>query len=387
MLAAGVRVIDVGVCPTPVLYFAIRHLKTDGGLMITASHNPPEYNGFKVCVGPDTIFGDEIQRFRRLLERSDFVTGQGTSENYDILTPYREYLVQNIQLEREVRVAVDAGNGTGGVVAGPVLKGLGCHPEELYFEMDGGFPNHEPDPTVPANMTTLADTVVGQGLELGIGFDGDADRIGVVDEKGQIIYGDMLIVIFAREILKEHPGATVVGEVKCSHKMYEDITSHGGRPIMWKTGHSLIKKKLRDEKAALAGEMSGHLFFADRYFGYDDAVYAACRLLEIVSRRKEPLSQYLKDLPRTYNTPEIRVPCPEEVKFKLVDRVRDELRKNHDVIDVDGVRVVFPDGWGLLRASNTGPILVLRFEAESELRLEEIRALVEGTLERMKEKI
>ncbi|MEJ2723301.1 MAG: phosphomannomutase/phosphoglucomutase [Deltaproteobacteria bacterium] len=387
MVAAGIRVFDVGVCPTPVLYFAIRHLKTDGGLMITASHNPPEYNGFKVCVGPDTIFGDEIQRFRRLLEKSDFVAGEGTSETYDILTPYTEHLVENIRLHREVRVAVDAGNGTGGAVAGPILNRLGCRPEELFFDMDGRFPHHEPDPTVAANMKTLADTVVAQGLELGIGFDGDADRIGVVDERGQIIYGDMLIVVFAREILKEHPGATVIGDVKCSHKMYDDISDHGGRPIMWKTGHSLIKNKLREEKAALAGEMSGHLFFADRYFGYDDAIYAACRFLEIVSERKQPLSQYLKDLPRTYNTPEIRVPCPEEVKFKLANTVRDELRKNYDVIDVDGVRVVFPDGWGLLRASNTGPVLVLRFEAESETRLEEIRALVESTLERAKESI
>jgi phosphomannomutase/phosphoglucomutase len=387
MLLAGVQVIDVGVCPTPVLYFAIRHLKTDGGLMITASHNPPEYNGFKVCLGPDTIFGDEIQRFRVLLEQSDFVTAKGSSETYDIVTPYTDYVVESITLDREVRVAMDAGNGTGGVVAGPIVKRLGCRPEELFFEMDGRFPNHEPDPTVLANMKTLADTVVGQGLELGIGFDGDADRIGVVDEGGQIIYGDMLMVIFAREILKEHPGATVIGEVKCSHRMYDDIAGHGGRPIMWKTGHSLIKNKLREEKAALAGEMSGHVFFADRYFGYDDAVYAACRLLEIVSRRKEPLSQYLKDLPRTYTTPEIRVSCPETVKFALVDRVRDELRKNFQVIDVDGVRVVFPDGWGLLRASNTGPVLVLRFEAESEPRLEEIRALVEGTLERAKESL
>jgi len=387
LLTAGVQVIDVGVCPTPVLYFAIRHLKTDGGLMITASHNPPEYNGLKVCLGPDTIFGEEIQRFRRLVEKGDFATGKGSSKTYDILTPYTEHLVENINLDRRVRMAVDAGNGTGGVVAGPILKRLGCDPIELFFEMDGRFPNHEPDPTVPANMTALAETVTAQGLELGIGFDGDADRIGVVDEKGQIIYGDMLIVIFAREILKKHPGSTVIGEVKCSHKMYDDIRAHGGNPIMWKTGHSLIKQKLREEKASLAGEMSGHLFFADRYFGYDDAIYAACRLLEIVSQREEPLSHILKDLPRTYNTPEIRVSCAEDLKFKLVDRVKEALRKDYDVIDVDGVRVVFPDGWGLLRASNTGPILVLRFEAESEDRLEEIRALVEGTLERMKQNI
>lgn len=387
MLKAGVQVIDVGVCPTPVLYFAIRHLKTDGGLMITASHNPPEYNGLKVCLGPDTIFGEEIQQFRRLVEKGDFATGKGSSKIYDILTPYTEYLVDNIKLDRSVRMAVDAGNGTGGVVAGPILKRLGCDPIELFFEMDGRFPNHEPDPTVPANMTALAETVTAQGLELGIGFDGDADRIGVVDEEGRIIYGDMLIVIFAREILKEHPGSTVIGEVKCSHKMYDDIRAHGGNPIMWKTGHSLIKQKLREEKAKLAGEMSGHLFFADRYFGYDDAIYAACRLLEIVSQQEEPLSHILKDLPRTYNTPEIRVSCPEDLKFKLVDRVKQALRKDYEVIDVDGVRVVFPDGWGLLRASNTGPILVLRFEAESEARLEEIRDLVEGTLERMKQNI
>lgn len=387
LILAGSRVIDVGVCPTPVLYFALHHLNPDGGIMVTASHNPPEYNGFKVCLGKETIFGEEIQHFRRLLERGDFIQARGSLEKYDMITPYRDYVVDNVTLDRSVKVVVDAGNGTGGVVAGPILERLGCAPVKLFFDMDGHFPNHEPDPTVPANMKTLAQTVVREGLELGIGFDGDADRIGVVDEKGRIIYGDMLLVIFAREILRDNPGATVIGEVKCSNLMYEAIRAKGGNPIMWRTGHSLIKKKLREEKAALAGEMSGHMFFADRYFGFDDAIYSACRLLEIVARGREPLSRYTGDLPETYSTPEVRVHCPEEKKFRLVEMVKEELRRNYDIIDVDGVRLVFSDGWGLLRASNTGPILVLRFEARSEARLQEIRSLMEGTLEDMKRRI
>jgi phosphomannomutase/phosphoglucomutase len=383
----GLHVMDVGTCPTPLLYFGIRHLKADGGLMITASHNPPEYNGFKVCLGPDTIFGEGIQDFRRLVEKGEFINGKGTVERCDIIGSYTGYLLDNINIERPVKLAVDAGNGTAGAVAGPILKKLDCPPVELFFEMDGRFPNHEPDPTVPENMSTLINTVLENNLEMGIGFDGDGDRIGVVDEKGRIIWGDMLMVIFAREILKDNPGATFIGEVKCSQNMYNDIKSHGGNPIMWKTGHSLIKKKLKEEKALLAGEMSGHMFFADRYFGYDDAIYAACRLVEIVSRRSEPLSEYLADLPKTYNTPEIRVECQEEKKFKLVEMVKEALRKDHEIIDVDGVRVIFPDGWGLLRASNTGPSLVLRFEAQSEERLREIQSLVESTLLSMKDRL
>jgi phosphomannomutase/phosphoglucomutase len=384
LLGAGIHVIDVGVCPTPLLYFAVRHLKAEGGLMITASHNPPEYNGFKVCVGADTIFGKEIQDFRKLLKAGKFMNGQGTLETYDILPPYNDYVVNSIVMKRPVQMAVDAGNGTGGFVAGPILKRLGCDVRELFFEMDGRFPNHEPDPTVLKNMTPLKETVVREGLELGIAFDGDGDRMGVVDEKGNIIYGDMLMVIFAREILKEIPGATFIGEVKCSQRMYDDIRGHGGRPIMGKTGHSLIKQKLKEEKAVLAGEMSGHFFFAHRYFGYDDAIYATCRLLEIVAQRQEPVSQCLADLPQTYSTPEIRIPCPDENKFRLVEMVKEELGKDHEIVDVDGVRVVFPDGWGLLRASNTTPVLVLRFEAGSEARLKEFRSLVEDTLEMVK---
>ncbi len=384
LTATGARVIDLGLCPTPVFYFALRHLQADGGLMITASHNPPQYNGFKVCLGPDTIFGQQIQDFRRLVEKGVFASGRGEAEEYDIITPYCDHLVNNLELARPVRLAVDAGNGTGGMVAGPVLKRLGCEFRELFFDPDGNFPHHQPDPTVVENLEALRETVVREGLELGVAFDGDSDRLGVVDEKGRIIWGDMLMVIFAREILKECPGGKFIGEVKCSQLMYQDIEAHGGQAIMWRTGHSLIKQKMKEEGALLAGEMSGHLFFAHRYFGYDDAVYAACRLLEIVSRRQEPLSQYLADLPPTFNTPEIRVDCPEEHKFRLVEMVKEELAREHQLITVDGLRVVFPDGWGLLRASNTSPVLVLRFEAQSQERLQEIQELVQGALERAK---
>ena len=387
MVGAGVRVIDLGTCPTPLLYFGIRHLEADGGVMITASHNPPEYNGFKVCIGPDTLYGERIQDFRRLVEKGEFIKGKGSVEPYKIIEPYTDYLVNHIRVKRPVKLAVDAGNGTAGVVAGPILKKLGCETRELFFEMDGRFPNHEPDPTIPENMSTLIHSVLEHGLEMGIGFDGDGDRIGVVDEKGRIIWGDMLMVIFAREILKDHPGATFIGEVKCSQNMYNDIKAHGGNPVMWKTGHSLIKKKLKEEKALFAGEMSGHLFFADRYFGYDDAIYAACRLVEIVSRSAEPLSGYLADLPVTYNTPEIRVECPEDQKFKVVDKVKAMLGKDTPIIDIDGVRMVFADGWGLVRASNTSPVLVLRFEAQSRSRLEEIREYLQGVIEKAKAEV
>jgi phosphomannomutase/phosphoglucomutase len=377
---SGANVIDVGLCPTPVLYFALRHLHADGGVMITASHNPPEYNGFKVCLGYDTIFGDQIQNLKTVITAAQYAIGNGSLGEQDMMSAYADVLVHNIRLERPVSLAVDAGNGTGGLTAGPILKRLQCNPVELFMEPDGTFPHHEPDPTVPRNLASLAQTVVAQGLELGIAFDGDADRLGVVDEGGRILYGDLLLILFARDILKNHPGGKFIGEVKCSQVMYDDIRARGGIPIMWKTGHSLIKQKLKEEQALLAGEMSGHFFFRHRYFGFDDALYAACRLLEILSRDRRPLSDYLADLPRTYNTPEIRVECPEERKFHLVAKVKQRLPDQYQVIDIDGVRVVFPDGWGLVRASNTSPVIVLRFEAETESRLQEIRGLVESAI-------
>jgi phosphomannomutase/phosphoglucomutase len=384
MIRGGTHVVDIGLCPTPVLYFAQQILKTDGGIMITASHNPPAYNGFKICLGSDTIFGNEIQNFRKIIESGNYSSGKGALEKREILPIYCDYLVNNIRLDRPVNLAVDAGNGTGGLTASPILNKLNCNTVELFMEPDGTFPNHEPDPTVAENLVTLSQTVIDKKLELGMAFDGDSDRLGVVDEKGNIIYGDMLMIIFARHILKKQPGSKFIGEVKCSQVMYDDIRSHGGIPIMWRTGHSLIKQKLKEEQALMAGEMSGHFFFRHRYFGYDDAIYAACRLLEILSKENRPISSYLADIPITYNTPEIRIECPEEKKFQLVEKVKDMLSAQYPVIDIDGVRVVFPDGWGLVRASNTSPVIVLRFEAHTNNRLHEIQNFIESVIERAK---
>jgi phosphomannomutase/phosphoglucomutase len=377
LISTGCDVVNVGICPTPVYYFSIFHLNSDGGVMVTGSHNPPEFNGFKVSMGKSTIFGDEIQNLRRLIEKGDFFTGRGNLSEVEIIRPYQEYIKKNIRLEKRLRVVIDAGNGTGGVVTGPLLRDLGCEVEELYCEIDGRFPNHFPDPTVPDNLKDLIDRVKTTKADVGIGFDGDADRIGVVDDQGNIIWGDQLMILFAREILKVEKGATFVAEVKCSQNLFNDIQRRGGRAIMWKTGHSLIKEKMKQEKAVLGGEMSGHLFFADRYFGYDDAIYASCRLLELLSKTDRKLSDLLEDLPKTHITPEIRVACPEDIKFKVVDRVKEELGKAYPIIDVDGVRAQFDGGWGLVRASNTQPALVLRFEALTEKRLSEIRSLVE----------
>ena len=384
LTSTGCDVTDIGVCPTPVSYFSIRHLQLEGGVMITASHNPKEYNGVKMSSGTDSIHGPQIQEIRKLIESEDFEKGSGSIDTYDILPPYIEYVLNNIQLDKPLRVGIDAGNGTGGITAPPIIKGLGCDVHELYCDMDGTFPNHEADPTVLKNMQDLIALVKRENLDVGIGYDGDADRIGVIDETGHIVFGDRLIIIFAREILSRKPGATFISEVKCSKTMYDDIETHGGRAIMWKTGHSLIKQKMKEEKAELAGEMSGHMFFADRYFGYDDAVYASCRLLEILANTGKTVSELLSDVPKTFNTPEIRVDCPDDIKFDVVAKVTDLFKERYNVIDIDGARIVFDDGWGLVRASNTQPALVLRFEALSEPRLDEIRDLVETTLENIK---
>ena len=380
LLATGCHVVDIGVCSTPVGYFSIRHLNKQGNVMVTASHNPPEYNGFKVCSGVDSVYGDQIQVLLKLIEHEDFETGTSTVETYDILSPYKDYLLNNISLTRSLRVGIDAGNGTAGVTAVPIIKGLGCEVHELYCDPDGSFPNHEADPTVLENMQEIIALVKEKKLDVGFGYDGDGDRIGVVDAEGNLIYGDKLMIIFSREILSRKPGATFISEVKCSKTLYDDIEKNGGRAIMWKTGHSLIKQKMKMEKAELAGEMSGHIFFSDRYFGFDDAVYASCRLLEILADTGKKISDLLADVPETVSTPEIRVECPDHIKFKVVEKVTAYFKERHDVIDIDGVRVLFSDGWGLVRASNTQPALVLRFEAMTENRLQEIRELVETVL-------
>jgi phosphomannomutase/phosphoglucomutase len=333
-----------------------------------------------------SIHGQQIQEILEIIKTAGFETGTGSLSSEDIITPYTAFVTGNIKISQPLKVGVDAGNGTAGVVAVPILKTLGCEVHDIYCEMDGSFPNHEADPTVLKNMQDLIELVRRENLDIGIGYDGDGDRIGVVDENGNIIYGDKLLILFAREILSRKPGATFISEVKCSKTLYDDIENHGGRAIMWKTGHSLIKKKMKEENAELAGEMSGHMFFADRYFGFDDATYASCRLLEILADSGKKLSELLKDVPRTFTTPEIRVECPDNVKFNVVEKVTAYFRKEYNIIDIDGVRVLFDDGWGLVRASNTQPALVLRFEAMTEERLNEIRTLVESVLEDIKHK-
>lgn len=386
ILSTGCDVIDIGVCPTPVLYFSIHHCKSQGGAMVTASHNPSEYNGFKLMSGSDSIHSTGLQDIRKIIDAKQYVTGEGSLSTFDILTPYKKYLQSNISIPASgkiIRIGVDAGNGTGGMTALPVLKALGCEVHQLYCDMDGTFPNHPADPTVKNNMLELISLVKEKQLDLGVGYDGDADRIGIIDEKGNIIYGDQLMIIFAREILSRKPGATFISEVKCSMVMYNDIEKHGGRGIMWKTGHSLIKKKMKEEKAELAGEMSGHMFFSDRYLGYDDALYATCRLLEIIAGTGQSVSQLIEDLPTTFTTPEIRVDCADQIKFDVVKKITEQFRKKYKVIDIDGMRALFGDGWGLVRASNTQPALVLRFEAETQNRLDEIRNEVETTLHKI----
>lgn len=377
MVSGGLEVVDIGVCPTPVFYFSLFHFDQEGGMMITGSHNPPEFNGFKVCVGKETIYGEEIQELRNLIEERKFVEASGSVSFQEVIPAYQNFVLNNIRLEKKIKVVVDSGNGTAGAVAPKILRDLGCEVVELYSQMDGRFPNHFPDPTVPENMKDLIAKVKKIGAAVGIAYDGDADRIGVADHLGNIIWGDQLMILFSREVLQKHPGATIISEVKSSQNLYGDIARHGGRGIMWRAGHSLIKSKMKEEGALLGGEMSGHIFFADRYFGYDDAIYASCRLLEILSHYEKSIPELLGDVPRTFTTPEIRVDCPDEKKFKVVERVRESFRKEYPIVDVDGVRVLFPDGWGLVRASNTQPVLVLRFEARSPERLREIQTLME----------
>jgi phosphomannomutase/phosphoglucomutase len=382
LLSAGLHVYDIGVCPTPVLYFSLFHLDLDGGIQVTASHNPAEYNGFKVCSGKETLYGSQIQELRRRIEEENFKEkAGGKRENYAIIPSYQEHLLRDVpNLARRLRVVVDAGSGVGGPVAPPIFRRLGCTVWEIACVPDGSFPVHHPDPTVPENLEMLIQKVREEKADLGIAYDGDADRIGAVDERGNILWGDELLILFSRDVLKRHPGATIISEVKCSQRLFDQISLHGGTPIMWKAGHSLLKAKMKETKALLAGEMSGHMFFADRYFGYDDAIYASLRLLELLARASQPLSALLADLPKSVSTPEIRVECPDEKKFKVAAQATEFFRKHYPVIDVDGVRIQFPEGWGLVRASNTQPALVLRFEAVNAQKLEEYREIVERKL-------
>lgn len=379
--AAGVDVVDLGVCPTPLCYFALFHLKLDGGIQVTGSHNPADQNGFKICAGTSSLHGAAIQTLRAYLTAGVFPSGSGTEDSYDILGSYREFLGQHFRpIRRPLTVVVDAGNATAGPVAPGLLRAMGCTVHELYCDLDGRFPHHHPDPTVEENLIDLVATVRRTGAELGIAFDGDADRIGVVDHRGRVIWGDELLTLFARHVLRAIPGATIVSEVKCSQRLYDDIAAHGGVGIMWQAGHSPIKAKMKETGAALGGEMSGHMFFADRYFGYDDAIYAACRLVEILSETGKRVDELLADLPPSYTTPEIRVECPDAVKFAVAAEALAYFRARYPIVDVDGVRVQLPLGWGLIRASNTQPSLVLRFEAQTPAALSEYRTQFEQVL-------
>jgi phosphomannomutase/phosphoglucomutase len=389
LVSTGVDVVDLGVVPTPITYFAASTLDVDGLCMITGSHNPPEYNGLKLGLGKTTFHGEEVQALRRLAESGDFTVAppgaEGEVRTHDAVTPYRAYVRENLRLgNRKLKVVVDAGNGTGGVVAVPLFESLGIEVVPLFLEMDGRFPNHHPDPTVEKNLEHLRAKVLETGADVGIAYDGDADRVGAVDEKGQALWGDQLMILFSRALLREVPGAVVVGEVKCSKTLYDDIANHGGRGIMWKAGHSLIKAKMKEEGALLAGEMSGHIFFAHRWFGFDDGIYSSGRLLELLSHTETPISALLADVPKTYASPEIRVDCPEEKKFEVVRRAQEWFSARYETITVDGVRAVLPGGWGLVRASNTQPLLVLRVEADTPERLVELERFVREKVEELK---
>lgn len=381
---SGCDVVLVGMVPTPVLYHTVFTKDVDGGVMITGSHNPPNYNGFKICLGKQTLFGSQIQEIKDIAFSDEFAEGSGTSRTINVLGDYEKDILERINFgTRKLKAVVDSGNGMGGVTGIPVYKKLGVELVELFSEPDSTFPNHHPDPTVTENLQDVIAKVKETNADLGIAFDGDGDRIGLVDENGRIIWGDELMVLLSRSVLAENPGATIIAEVKCSQNLYDDIEKHGGNGIMWKAGHSIIKSKMKETGSILAGEMSGHIFFADRFYGFDDACYAGARVLEILSKTDKTLSELLSDLPETFSTPELRVDCDEEKKFEVVKKIAEEFSKTNEVITIDGARILFENGWGLVRASNTQAILVLRFEADSEESLKEIRETVEAKVNEM----
>jgi phosphomannomutase / phosphoglucomutase len=397
IVSSGVDVYDIGLSPTPLQYFSIFSLGLDGGIMVTGSHNPPEYNGFKLSVGKETIFGSDIQRIKGIIGRQagDAYQGKGRVEKHDIVSSYIKSMEERFSYLSgkeygKVKVVVDAGNGTGGIAAPRILEAMGCEVIPLYCEPDGRFPNHHPDPTVVEYIQDLIRTTREEKADIGVGYDGDADRIGIVDGYGEVIWGDQMIIILSRDILSRHPGAKIIGDVKCSQLMFDDIERHGGTPVMWKTGHSLVKDKMRKEGALLAGEFSGHIFIADGYYGYDDALYATFRIIEIMKKTGQSIGELLADIPETFFTPEIRIDCRDSIKKTVVEKLVRRFREYASsgggpvpvgrIYDIDGVRVVFEKGWGLVRSSNTQPVIVMRFEAEDEDSLNKYRSFMEEEL-------
>ncbi len=382
LLESGLNVVDIGVVPTPLVYWAQHKLGVTGGIMITGSHNPPEFNGFKLGLGNHSIYGADIQAMYEIAASEDFIAGEGKLRSEDVISRYVEDVGERIgRISPPVKCVVDCGNGAGAVVAKQLFDRLGLSPRILFGESDGTFPNHHPDPTVPENLVDLIAAVKEDGAELGIAFDGDADRIGLVDEEGEIIWGDHILIIYARDVLERTgKGQSIIFDVKCSQALPEEIEKAGGRPVMWKTGHSLIEEKMHETDAPIAGEMSGHMFFAEGWYGFDDAMYGAARLLRIVAESGKTVRQMMSGIPKFVSTPEIRVECADDLKFGIVAEARKHFASFHEVIDVDGVRVLFGDGWGLIRASNTQPVLVMRFEARTQKDLDSIRSVMEGWL-------
>lgn len=380
----GCRVIEIGLVSTPLLYFAVHHWQLDGGIMVTASHNPPEYNGFKIQLGKASLAGEQIREIYETAQAGSFpASAEGSREKRDVLEEYLDYVAGNVKLgDRKIKVVVDAGNGTGGISAGPLYRRLGVEVIEIYCDVDGDFPNHHPDPTKEENLQDLIAAVKKHEADLGLAFDGDGDRIGVVDHAGQILWGDQILLVFALDLLGRHPGATIISEVKASRVFYDEVERHGGRAVMYKTGHSLIKNKIAETGAQLAGEVSGHIFFNDKWFGFDDAVYAGARLLEILSFSDKNLARIRESFPPVFNTPEIRIDTTEEAKFAIVAEVCRHFKENYQVNDIDGARISFPHGWALVRASNTQPALVVRFEADTPAHLNEIQTEVTKVVKR-----
>ena len=381
LTSTGIDVLEIGLAATPMLYFAVWHLDTDGGIQITGSHNPPDFNGFKMMMGKKSFFGADIQKLGEIAGKGDFETGKGSVEKRPVLEDYAARLLKDVKPGRKLKVAWDTGNGAVGVSIRAVVDKLPGTHFILNEKVDGTFPSHHPDPTVPENLKQIQAKVKKEGCDLGIAFDGDGDRIGAIDGKGRILWGDQLMILWARDVLKQRPGATIIGDVKASQALFDEIQQAGGTPLMWKTGHSLIKTKMAELKAPLAGEMSGHVFFADTFYGFDDALYCGLRLLNIVAAGKESLAEMRDKLPQLVNTPELRFDCPEERKFKIVDEVKARLKQaGAKVNDIDGVRVNTPDGWWLLRASNTQAVLVARCESANEAGLERLKSDLKAAL-------